>query len=283
MAAAATAFLTLHLAYVIGTILQRDSAARISGINLAVPVASLNDRADCPHFDNVVRAAILLIPKAASLTLNDVESALTSTEAGALPHDLHAELSGAIAGYCRSPRRFAGSHMIIDCGSATLDIASFNLSNGDYPVGIHSAGVELLGADACQAYVGNGGKHGDCRDAARFHEHQVYARAVEIAPTGFVQDVHRKYPYQVILIGGGIDNAFYGSMLERFQASFSRPFHKPLLDPRLQCESDSHPGRLILADGLARDPIDLRKVLMPAPPRKGPPPLNPNYHDWTSN
>src|SRR5690606_26777438 len=115
MIAAATAFLALHLAYVTGTILQRDASARVSGVNLAVPVATLHDRADCPHFDNVVRPAILLISKASALTLADVEGALSSAATGCLPHDLHAELSGAIAGYCRGPRHYVGSHMIIDC------------------------------------------------------------------------------------------------------------------------------------------------------------------------
>lgn len=285
MTVAATAFLTLHLAYVTGTILKRDPSARVSGVNLAVPVASLNDRADCPHFDNVVRAAILLISKASTLTLTDVKGALASAATGCLPHDLHAELSGAIAGYCycRGPRHYVGSHMIIDCGSATLDIASFNMRDDDYPLEIYSAGVELLGADACQAYVAAGGAREDCRKAASYHEHQVFVRAAKAARMGFAQDVDRKYPYQIILVGGGIDTPIYRELFESREGTFARPFHRPQLDPRLRCDDGTHPSRLILADGLARDPIDLRKVAMPNPPKDGPPALNPNYHDWTSN
>jgi hypothetical protein len=47
------------------------------------------------------------------------------------------------------------------------------------------------------------------------------------------------------------------------EAAFHRPFHRPQLSLGLQFDEECEPGRLILADGLARDPIDLREVAMP--------------------
>lgn len=263
MAIAATAFLSMHLAYVLGTILDRRSDAKVSGLNIGVPVSALADKAIHQAFAAVVRAAILLIPNASNLTLDDVDKALAIDDHGALPVELHTELSGAIAGYCTGPRPYLGPHMIVDCGSATLDIASFQLGNGPWPIAIHAAGVEPFGADACVAYQAAGATHDDCRSAARHHEHRIFAKTLDFARLDFQQNEHRRYQYQVIVIGGGMSGPVHGPLFEDMEGSFQRPFHRPALDPALACEVGTHAGRLILADGLARAPVDLREVAMP--------------------
>lgn len=263
MASAATAFLTLHLAYVLGTVLERQSESKVSGLNIGVPVAALADKATQQAFAAVARAATLLIPNANNLTLNDVEEALATGDGGALPVELHTELSGAIAGYCAGPRPYLGPHMIIDCGSATLDIASFQLGNEPWPIAIHAAGVEPLGADACVTYQAAGATHDDCRGAARHHEHRIFAETLHVAQHDFGQDEQRRYQYQVIVIGGGMSGPIHGPLFDNMADAFQRPFHRPTLDPGLALEVGTQPGRLILADGLARAPVDLREVAMP--------------------
>lgn len=263
MADAAIAFLAMHLAYIIGTVLDRQVDARISGVNIGVPVAALAEKATHQAFATIVRAAILLLPDAARLTLDHVKDALAIDDEGALPFELHTELAGAIAGYCAGPRPYLGAHMIVDCGSATLDIASFQLGDGLWPIAIHAAGVDPLGADACIAYQTAGATEEECRSAARHHEHRVFADTLGHTPIGFSQDDDHRYPYQVIVIGGGMHGPVHRPLFNRMEGAFQRPFHRPDLDPALVCDPGAHPERLILADGLARAPVDLREVAMP--------------------
>ncbi len=263
MAEAATAFLAMHLAYVLGTIARERPSARVSAVNVGVPVAARADERVFGVFADVVAAATRLIADAASLSLDAVRIARALSDAPLLPFDLHTELAGAIAGYCSGPRYHRGAHMIIDCGSATLDIASFHLGDGRWPVGIHAAGVEPLGADACEVYRSAGADAEDCAAAACHHEHRIYADTLAFARTSFQQDEDHHYLYQVILIGGGMDGPVHKPLFERMAAAFQRPFHRPQLDTSLRCEDGAYPGRLVLADGLANAPFDLRGVAMP--------------------
>ena len=279
MADAAAGFLAMHLAYILGTVSERQPDARISAVNVGVPVAALAERKTHQAFATIVRAAILLVPNAANLTLDDVKVALAIDDEGVLPFELHTELAGAIAGYCAGPRPYLGAHMIVDCGSATLDIASFQLGNGSWPIAIHAAGVDPLGADACVAYQAAGATEGECRSAARHHEHRVFSATLDQVPIGFGQDEHRRYTYQVIVIGGGMHGAVHRPLFDDMEAAFQRPFHRPALDPSLVCQDGAQSERLILADGLARAPVDLRQVAMP---RDRPRPVAPNRPDFVS-
>lgn len=263
MAEAATAFLAMHLAYVLGAIAEAHPSARVSAVNFGVPVAARADGKVFSAFAEVVAAAIRLIDDAPSLSLDAIEIARTLSDTPPLPFDLHTELSGAIAGYCGGPRHHRGAHMIVDCGSATLDIATFHLADSRWPVGIHAAGVEPLGADACSVYQIAGASAEDCIAAARHHEHRVYADTLHWARPSFQQDDDRRYPYQIILIGGGADSVIHKPLFEGMARAFQRPFHRPELDPALVCEDGADSGRLVLADGLAHAPFDLREVAMP--------------------
>lgn len=271
MAEAAAAFLALHVAYVIGAALERDPQLKIAGINFGVPVAALGDAIARGIFDKIARVGLALVPSASDLRRSDVHSAWLTNPEPIMPFATHAELSGAIAGYCKAPRHYLGGHMIIDCGSATLDMASFTLARTDWPIGIYSARVEALGADSCRTYGLNGATTEECRKASRYQEYEVFREAVRLGTSGFAQDERRKYPYQVILIGGGIHSGVHGPLFERMQEAFHRAFHRPEIDPNLDFDRSVEPGRLVLADGLARDPIDLREVAMPRDRGPSPP------------
>lgn len=277
---AAVAFLALHLAYVIGTVGSRKGD-KISLVNVAVPVAALADAPGLKIFDLAITAAISLIPRADRLTLADVRAAIAHPGEQVLEHDLHAELSGVIAGYCRSPRRHIGSHMVIDCGSATLDIATFRLeAQSNWPIGLYAAEVQLLGADSCAAYVKSGATWDTCSGAARYEDHLVYRRTLEHNRAGFAETEDKKLGYQIILAGGGIDNPAILAMLSRWQNAFNLRFDRPQLDKALDYDGKCPSSRLLLADGLAYDPINLRKVLLPLASTERP--FNPSGHDWTA-
>jgi hypothetical protein len=259
---AAVAFLAQYLAYAVGAVRERSPKKKISMVNFGVPVAKLLNSAVAGDFERVVKAAMGLIGKAANLTLPDVQTAFHEPHSCPIQHSFHAELSGAIAGYCSNARHRRGPHMIIDCGSATLDIASFGLGAAEWPIGIYAAQVEPLGADACARYLSVGAVEEDCRLAARFHEHEVFRSTLRKDRIGFQQQ-DRKFNYQVILVGGGIDSDIHNQLWRRMEEAFSFKFHRPQLDVSLERDSDSSDSRLILANGLARDPVELRKVAMP--------------------
>lgn len=260
MAEAAAAFLAMHVAYIVGTALERDPSAKIAGINIGIPVAALTTDIRKAQFEKVVRVGLALVPFADELTAKDVRN-LWDSDSTPIPYSIFTELSGAIAGYCTAPRHYRGGHMIIDCGSATLDLASFSLGDPEWPIGIHCARVEPLGADACITYTNSGASEEECRRAARYLEFQVFRESVARG-SGFSQD-GKKYSYQVLLIGGGVHSNVHKPLFQRMEKAFHRPFHLPELARDLYCDPRTEPGRLILADGLARAPIDLREVAMP--------------------
>ena len=71
-------------------------------------------------------------------------------------------------------------------------------------------------------------------------------------------------------------------MPERWQSAYSRKFYKLDLDTRLERDHNAASSRLILADGLAWDPVGLQKVALPLTDTE-PARLKPNQHDWTTN
>lgn len=264
MMEAATAFLALYIAQAFGALAEQHPHTAIAGLHLAVPVAALTDTQGRDAFGRVVRTALRLLADAGALTLDHVRVALMMDDEPALVPELHTELTGAIAGYCSQSRRYAGAHMIVDCGSATLDIAGFQLADGrQWPVGIHAAQVERLGADACAVYRSHGASAEECRGAARHQEHSVYTDARPRDPIGFGQAEGGRYPYQMILIGGGMAGEIHAELFNRMETSFQRVFQRPEIARDLACDDDSEASRLIIADGLARDPIDLREIIMP--------------------
>jgi hypothetical protein len=282
MLQASAAFLALHIAYVLGAALERVPALRLAGINFAAPVAALKNSSTAETFEKLIAKAVSLVPEAANLTVDQLQTPSASRDE-AIPVYLCTELSAAIAGYCSAPRYYQGGHMIIDCGSATLDMASFYLGEERWPIEIHGASVERLGADACVVYEHNGATGEECVKAAQFQEHTVWKRAAQGGNGGFVLGRDGKYPYQIILIGGGLHGAIHEQMIGTMEPAFRYPFHRPQLSSDLEFDSSVGAGRLVLADGLARDPIDLREVIMPddrgspSPNRGGGLPYGPGF------
>jgi hypothetical protein len=261
--AASAAFLAMHIAYVIGTALERAPDMRISGINFAVPVAALKDSKIAADFERLTATALCLVTEAENLTNTKVLNALNATTEAAIPRCIFTELSAAIAGYCSAPRYYHGGHMIVDCGSATLDIASFTLGDERWPADIHGASVERLGADACMRYLECGATIDECMKASQYQEHTVWKKATGRKNANFVLTPDGKFPYQLILIGGGIHGEVHKQMLAIMEPRFRQPFHRPQLANDLEIDAGTESGRLILADGLARDLIKLPEVAMP--------------------
>ena len=268
MEEAAAAFVALHLAYTIGASKEAVDGFKLAAINFGIPVATMGNAHDVSIFKRMMGAAVGLLPRVTPLTLSEVRSALIHPPSPTVPHFPHAELSGVIAGYCAAPRFYVGGHMIIDCGSATLDIASFDLDQRNRPVGIYAAKVENLGADACQSFVDQGVSADECQKGMRFEEHLVFRDTIRRQPSLFTLE-EGKFPYQVILVGGGIHCDIHHPFFETLAAAFTRPFHQPSVASTLRYDHSCEAGRLILADGLARDPIDLKDVALPIdlPPR----------------
>jgi hypothetical protein len=246
--------------------IEQHSRFKLAGVNIGVPVAALKATPTVALFERIVKAALFLVPFAEALTIHDVRSAFAASECSQIPFTLNTELAGAIAGYCAMPRPYVGGHMIIDCGSATLDMASFALNGASLrPIAIYEARVEQLGADACAAYQVGGASIDECREASRYQEHLVFGRTLQFDRPHFAQN-DGAFPYQVILVGGGIHSEFHQPLLKTMETAFHRGFHLPKLAPGLRYDATCEAGRLILADGLARDPIELRKVAMPGDP-----------------
>ncbi|KHL24155.1 hypothetical protein PK98_15400 [Croceibacterium mercuriale] len=279
---AAVAFLALYLAWCTGVLAARGAA--LSGVNVAVPlsISDVHDAQVAAPYKRVVRAAALLVDRAATLTLADVRHAMEAGDEPALPCEIWPELSGAVAGYCASSRPHSGDHFLLDCGSATFDIASFRLDPGsDRPAAIYATIVETLGADSCRVYQRHGASAADCRRAVEFQDHRsrVLTRDCKGGPTIAARQDGRRGE-QVILIGGGIGGPIHGEVVERLQRAFERQFHRPELDRNLQCEERVIPGRLILADGLARDPVELSEVVRAVPVVRSDERMQPGYHDF---
>jgi hypothetical protein len=177
MEVAATAFLALHVAYCIGAALEETPKFTLDLINVGIPVAVFEGQRSVASFQRALDAAMRLVPKAPGFGTSDVEEALKSSERPPIKVVIHAELSGAVAGYCSATRHYLGGHMIIDCGSATFDVVTFDLDQRTHrPIGVYGARVENLGADACALYIASGIQVEDCRQAARFVEHMVYVQ-----------------------------------------------------------------------------------------------------------
>lgn len=265
MSEAATAFLTLHIAYCLGAAREALPEFRISGLNTGIPVAVFEGRKSVETFRDIFDAATDLIRSAPTLSVKDLRAAMSGAASGPIRVNPFAELAGAVAGYCSAVRYYHGGHMIIDCGSATLDIVTFDLDQRTgRPIGIYSASVENLGADACVLYMRNGASLADCQQAVRYQEHFTYSRAARTKRNLFLME-ERGYPYQVILIGGGVASDVHKPFFESAAAAFEKPFHVPDVDTDLSYDRRCEAPRLILADGLARDPIELHDIALPRP------------------
>lgn len=264
-AEAAVGFLAMHLAYVIGA--ARETTSRtvfsIQALHIGIPVGSLTQGED-GRFSTVFSAALSVLAQAGNLTLAHVRSALTAPKTPPdLPFLIFPELVGLVSGYASGNMR-PGAHMIIDCGAATLDLATFILPTFDgRPLPIHVARVDRLGADACAWAMVEGVSHEQCVKACQHAERLVYGETVTKKDRAGFSQQDDGYSYFVIAVGGGFAGPVHKRFAELLGRAFSRPFIAPALDAKLERDPTSDPGRLLLADGLARDPIQIRQWLLP--------------------
>lgn len=267
-AAATAAFVAMHTAYVLGAILEKYPQAKVTMLNIAIPVVAM--KLDGPRFKKILSAAMALVTSADRLTLAKVENALRNAENSLIettgvPYEMHAELVGAIAGYQASAGRQDGAHMLIDCGSATLDIATFSDRKNDEVLPVWAARVETLGADAVRAHLAAGRKEEVCRRAIDFQEHCVWKQTKKHHGDGDAFGVvGEQYGYKVIAIGGGISGPTHSAWLNKLEKTFKSGFVHPDLG-ELDKEQNCDDGRLIIADGLARDPFNLKQLSLPDP------------------
>lgn len=257
MREAATAFAALHFAYILGTLFEMEPGSTLACIVSGVPAAAMTDEKRAEPFARAYGDALALVPHAAELSIDILRSEAVNAPS-MIPWVAQTELSGAIAGYCAQERRHNGGHLLIDCGSSTLDMVSFHLEQGYTTAGVHEAIVELFGADSCLVYLNQGMMLKDCQGAILHQEHLVYTRSYGIAPKYYGQNADRKYPYQIILTGGGLTSEVHLPIIERLEKAFALSFYRPGLHPGVRCHPDTDGGRLVLADGLARDPIAFR-------------------------
>lgn len=264
-AEATVGFLAMHIAYVLGV--SRDQCAeedfRLEALHVGMPVAGLKS-GDGKLFSWLLAAAMSLLGEAGTLTIGRIRSAMAEKEpAATLPFLLFPELVGLVSGYSKSGAR-PGAHMIIDCGAATLDIATFTLPIDDgRPLPIHVARVDRLGADACEWAQDAGADHEDCVRACHHAERLVHSESVTRKDrTGFSKS-GGGYAYPVVAVGGGFHSAVHAEFGANLIKALAEPFVAPRLDSRLIRDPAADPGRLLLADGLARDPIQIREWLLP--------------------
>lgn len=71
--------------------------------------------------------------------------------------NLFPEFIAQITGYVNSPKRRKYSHLLIDVGAGTLDVALFTVANdfGDWVFRVHSRRIEILGADILKRHRSN--------------------------------------------------------------------------------------------------------------------------------
>lgn len=263
-AEATVGFLTMHVAYVLGASYAQCSGEdfRVEALHVGMPVAGLK-RDDGKLFSWLLTAAMSLLGEADALTVERVRSVMKTAEQEALPFRLFPELVGLVSGYSKGGAR-PGAHMIIDCGAATLDIATFTMPADDTrPLPIHVARVDRLGADACEWAQSGGADHRDCVRACHHAERLVHSKTVTRKDRAGFSKGEAGYAYPLVAVGGGFMSRVHAEFAANLAKALSQPFVSPGLDSRLIRDPLLDPGRLLLADGLARDPIQIREWLLP--------------------
>ena len=261
--AAAAAYLALLIAYVVGSDVERMEAAggserHYSRFHIGVPVASLEEDARVAGFHRVVQAAFALAPHASSLRLDDVKAALqrdvgsvkTTTDT---PYQLFEELAGVVAGYMLTPEKAGGPHIIVDVGAATLDVATFHIPDGEYPLEVYESGVELLGAQALACALAGGAPEQTFRAACQAHTHCVLSQTFRTKNYSFLPGEGGPTK-PMIYVGGGRLTPVHQSTYEGYSRAYLAPMRSPGVGRWLERDLKTDQERLLLAWGLAQDP-----------------------------
>lgn len=271
-AEAAVAFLALQLAQFFGWY-HRESplgtvgAERFMTINIGIPVAACDAKRSYSVFSRIVAAAYTALPSAEELDLDLVRDIYNKTP-DKLPagFELVPELTAAIAGFAFEPTTQMGSHLIIDVGASTLDIAAFNLVEKER-ISVFAAAVELLGAAALDVAQTEGISDEDFASACSHEFNRVFgdARSAKRASDGF-HPGRRRRSVQLVVTGGGcrtsVHENFIGSLtIERALGDGEIIQLQP---PKELVERACDRSRLLLAYGLTRDLPELLELRLPS-------------------
>lgn len=261
--AAATAYLALLIAYIVGSDAERmelagGSERHYSRFHIGVPVPSLEEDARVAGFHRVVQAAFALAPHASALSLEDVQTALQrelgSTETtNDTPYQLFEELAGVVAGYMLTPEKAGGPHIIVDVGAATLDVATFHIPDGEHPLEVYESGVELLGAQALQCAMATGVPEPTFRAACQSHTHGVLSQTFRTKNYSFLPGEGGPTK-PMIYVGGGRMTSVHQSTYEGYSRAYLAPMRSPGVGRWLERDLETDQERLLLAWGLAQDP-----------------------------
>lgn len=288
--AAAAAYLALLIAYIIGADAERVAAAgggerHYSRFHIGVPVPSLEEDARVADFHRVVQAAFALASRAPALSLDDVRAALqrepgptdTKTET---PYQLFEELAGVVAGYMLTPEKAGGPHIIVDVGAATLDVATFHIPDGEHPLEVYEAGVELLGAQALDCAIAMGVPEPTFRAACQAHTHGVLSKTFRTKNYSFLPGEGGPNK-PMIYVGGGRITPVHQSTYEGYSRAYLAPMRSPGVGRWLERDLNTDQERLLLAWGLAQDPgTDAIPAIRP--PSQVVPTLR-RVRDWQGN
>lgn len=274
-AEAATAFLTLQFAYIVGAYSIEQPLHPVGGehfalINIGIPVAVRDDKRAFAEFSRLVSAAYALAPDAGSLHLDRLKQELASAPIK-LPEFLQLvpELTAAIAGYAADPMVQLGAHILVDVGASTLDIVAFNLQ-AQLRAAVFTAGVDLFGAGALQIARAGGINDSDFARACSHLFDEVYgkAKADNRAPSLFKPGPLGRgdKPVQLVITGGGCDTDIHTrfiNFLPQENVLGAIPFKRPAPPPKILKEPGDQ-SRLLLAYGLTRDITELHELRLPS-------------------
>lgn len=284
--AAATAFLALIIAYIVGADAERIEASggserQYSRFHIGVPVPSLEEDPRVAGFHRVVQAAFAIAPNATALHLDAVRAALQrelcSTETQAdTPYQLFEELAGVVAGYMLTPERAGGPHIIVDVGAATLDVATFHIPDGEYPLEVYETGVALLGAQSLECARAAGVPEQTFRAACQAHTSSVLSKTFRTKNYTFLPGEGGPSK-PMIYVGGGRLTSLHQAVFKGYADAYVAPRRSPEVDRWLERDLKTDAGRLLLAWGLAQDPAEAIPLIKP--PSKVDPIL-PRKRDW---
>ncbi len=277
-AEAATAFLTLQFAYVVGSYsieqpLHPVGSHHFALINIGIPVAVRDDKRAFSEFSRLVSAAYTLASDAGSLSLEKLKQELASAPTK-LPEFLQLvpELTAAIAGYAADPMVQLGAHILVDVGASTLDIVAFNLQ-AQQKAAVFTAGVDLFGAGALQITRAEGIDDEVFTHGCYHLFEQVYgeAKSNHRAPSLFKPGPRGPLgrgdtPVQLVITGGGCDTDIHTRFINTLPLENvlgAIPLKRPTPPPKILKEQGDQ-SRLLLAYGLTRDAPELHELRLPS-------------------
>tara|TARA_R110001583_G_scaffold195331_1_gene371809 strand:- start:14172 stop:15788 length:1617 start_codon:yes stop_codon:yes gene_type:complete len=217
--------------------------------------------------------------------------------------NLFPEFAAQIVGYVQSPARREFSHLLVDVGAGTLDVAMFIVKNenGDWMFETNGKGVETLGADILLKHrVGSLNQNlkiefidsypdaGEIitlfgiklKDLARVDA--PFKKAVNLSLKKVISSVAAGYSFGVdittFICGGGASVGLFREEVEAVKGRYPLSVISLPLPRRLKGKSlnASNYHRLSVAYGLSFDPFNIGKVISKnvdaRPPSKASPP-----------